>query len=461
MGRLVLVRHGESEGNRDRIFTPTPDVPLTEAGRAQVSAAAAWIATRFRPVRIVASPFTRARQSAEILAATFGLGVDVEEDLRERSYGALAGRPYAVVRDCPDYDPEVYWEWCPPEGGETLVAVARRAGAVLDRLVRTAPREDVVVVSHGALMMGLWWHVTGVWRRGRVARTVATWARARSRTEVHGALHLDPPLADIPTVLAAPGLRHFQTTLRNPQRFGNSDVPSPEDRTAYRAAAATVDPPLWGIVHASLLTNLASPEGRIRNASVSSLLGDLQLARELDLAGVCFHAGYARGHPDREAAMAQAVRKLIALLERAPDGPRAVLENTCEGTELGVDLAEVARLVRDTGAPAARLGVLVDTCHLHAAGFDLSGPRAGDTLAAALDHHGLLDRLVAFHLNDCRGPAGCRRDRHATPGEGSIGEGLISIGRHPAFREVPAILEVPVEDARRGLAYLAREGALP
>jgi len=276
---------------------------------------------------------------------------------------------------------------------------------------------------------------------------------------MHAALHVDPPLAAIAGVLAADGLRHFQTTLRNPQRFGNTDVPPEDDCRAYRRAVAA-GPPLWGLVHGSLLVNLASPEGRIRNASVSSVLGDLRLARDLGLAGVCLHVGYARGHPDRETAMKQAVRKLAALVEQAPPGVTVVLENTCEGSELGADVAEMGRLVHDVGAPAERLGVLIDTCHLHAAGFDLSGPAAGDRLADALGGEGLLERVVAFHLNDCKGPVGCRRDRHEVPGEGSIGGGLVSIAGHPAFRGMPAILELAVEEARRGIAYLAREGVL-
>ncbi len=275
---------------------------------------------------------------------------------------------------------------------------------------------------------------------------------------VHAALHVDPPLAAIPGLLAADGIRHFQTTLRNPQRFGNTDVPGAEDCAGFRATAAQAS--LWGVAHASLLVNLASPEGRIRNASLSSVLGDLRLARDLGLVGVCLHVGYAKGHAGREAALVQAARKLVALLEQAPAEARVVIENTCEGSELGDTVAELGRLVGDAGAPADRLGILVDTCHLHAAGFDLSGPDAGERLASALVDAGLLARVVAFHLNDCRGAAGCRRDRHAVPGEGSIGTGLAAIGRHPAFRDLPAILELGLEEARRGIAFLAHEGVL-
>jgi glucosyl-3-phosphoglycerate phosphatase len=169
MPRLILIRHGESEGNRDRIFTPTPEVSITDNGRTQVRDAAEWIAARYAPVHVVTSPFRRAVQTAEIIAARFDVPVSVEPDLRERSYGELAGQPYTAARSCAGYDPVNYWTWCPPGGGETLVDVAARAGAVLDRIARGAGG-DTVVVSHGAVMMALWRHVTGEWRQGRVSR---------------------------------------------------------------------------------------------------------------------------------------------------------------------------------------------------------------------------------------------------------------------------------------------------
>jgi broad specificity phosphatase PhoE len=165
MGRLILIRHAESEGNRDRCFTPHPEIPLTDRGRDQAREAAARIGHRFAPSRIVSSPFLRARQTAEILASTLRLEVEVADDLRERSYGELAGSPYATPR--PGYDPASYWTWRPP-GGETLDEVARRAGAVLDRLVTAAPDDELIVVSHGAVMMALDRHVRGAWGPGKV-----------------------------------------------------------------------------------------------------------------------------------------------------------------------------------------------------------------------------------------------------------------------------------------------------
>ena len=112
------------------------------------------------------------------------------------------------------------------------------------------------------------------------------------------------------------------------------------------------------------------------------------------------------------------------------------------------------------GAPPERVALLIDTCHLHAAGFDLSGDDAGARLADALAAEQMLDRVAAFHLNDCQLPCGAHRDRHAVPGTGTIGMGVISVAVHPAFAALPGVLELSVEDGRRGLAFLRQHRAL-
>ena len=288
--------------------------------------------------------------------------------------------------------------------------------------------------------------------------TPARVGRGWYSTAMRVGLSIEPPLASIPAVLAVEGVDVYQTVLRDPGRFGNYGVPEPADRAAL--VEGLRGRRTWGVAHGSLLINLASPEGRIRNSSVSSLLADLKVAAEIGLDAVCFHVGYLKGHASAEDALTLATRKLRELIERMPAGPRLLLENSCEGGELGQSIAELGRLVRDVGAPAERFGLLIDTCHLHAAGFDLSGEEAGQRLADALAAEGVLERVVAFHLNDCQLPCGAHRDRHATPGTGTIGIGLASVARHPAFATLPGVLEISVEDARQGLRYLREHGAL-
>jgi broad specificity phosphatase PhoE len=170
-GRLILVRHGESEGNQARRFSPNPDIGLTPAGVEQARETGRAIARRFRPTRIVASSYRRARLTAEIIARELGHAGDVlvEHDLRERAIGELAGQPYSAMRDHPEYSIECFWEWR-PKGGESLIDVRERAAPVLVRLTAAHPGEDVVVVSHGGVMLALCAFVEGGWTRPRVAR---------------------------------------------------------------------------------------------------------------------------------------------------------------------------------------------------------------------------------------------------------------------------------------------------
>jgi broad specificity phosphatase PhoE len=162
MGRLILVRHGESEGNRERRFTTTPSVPLTERGRAQARAVARRIARSFKPELVVASPYARARETAGIIAQALGLAFEIEPNLFERRFGSLAGESYDVETAALAFDPSARWEWRPPGGGESFADVQTRIAPVLSRLARENPDRELVIVSHGAVMLTAWIHLTGV-----------------------------------------------------------------------------------------------------------------------------------------------------------------------------------------------------------------------------------------------------------------------------------------------------------
>ncbi|MDE3196677.1 MAG: histidine phosphatase family protein [Acidobacteriota bacterium] len=166
-GRLILVRHGETEANRVRHFADSNTVPLTSTGREQARALAARLAADFTPDALVTSPFVRARQTAEIIGAAMQLSADVREDLRERDFGALKGRPYERMGELmladPAYDPKQFWQWAPPEG-ESLVVVQRRAVAALE----TLGSGEIVVVCHGAVIQSVCAHVTGEWQESFV-----------------------------------------------------------------------------------------------------------------------------------------------------------------------------------------------------------------------------------------------------------------------------------------------------
>lgn len=167
-GRIILVRHGESEGNRDRTFTQHADVPLTDRGREQARQAGARIWARYAPTRVVASPFARARQTAEIIAAVVRCPVAFEAAFCEQSFGVFAGQPYTAMLSDAAFHEGPRWEWRPP-GGESIVDVYARAVPAFEHLLRSAAGEDVVLVSHGGVMFALWAFLAGAWEAARIA----------------------------------------------------------------------------------------------------------------------------------------------------------------------------------------------------------------------------------------------------------------------------------------------------
>ncbi|HSM88059.1 MAG TPA: histidine phosphatase family protein [Candidatus Limnocylindrales bacterium] len=175
-GTFILVRHGESQSNRDRHFAASGEVPITELGRRQAREAAGQIAVNFRPRRVISSTFRRARQSAEILAAALQLPVEVVEDLHERDLGCLKGRPWEhrheVARNDPAYDPEREWLWRPC-GGESYEDVRLRVLPVLEQLRLRYPQGESVVVSHGAVMRSIHAHFSGAWDRSFIPQNCA------------------------------------------------------------------------------------------------------------------------------------------------------------------------------------------------------------------------------------------------------------------------------------------------
>ncbi|MGO9606068.1 MAG: histidine phosphatase family protein [Candidatus Binataceae bacterium] len=167
MGKLILVRHGESEGNRIRHFTNSPDAAITELGRRQAYEAALRIKSLFKPTLIFASPYYRARETARIIAEQVGAPIEIEQDFREQSLGQLAGKPYDLVRDDPNFKPDRSWEWR-PAGGESQEDVRIRIAPVFDRMAREHGDRELVIVSHGGVMRALWAHVTDRWEGAHI-----------------------------------------------------------------------------------------------------------------------------------------------------------------------------------------------------------------------------------------------------------------------------------------------------
>jgi probable phosphoglycerate mutase len=149
---IYLVRHGQTEFNRERRIQGHVDSPLTELGLRQAKAVGRLLRDLIRDPtgwRVVSSPLGRAHATAEIVAAKLGgLPVELEPRLMEMSWGAHDGRLRAELEA---EHPETFGKtgWAFDAGsGETYEQVAARVGAWLADLP-PEPERKVIAVSHG------------------------------------------------------------------------------------------------------------------------------------------------------------------------------------------------------------------------------------------------------------------------------------------------------------------------
>src|SRR6266702_1314485 len=153
---------------------------------------------------------------------------------------------------------------------------------------------------------------------------------------------------------------------------------------------------------------------------------------------------FARAEADAAEGIRLAGEGMVHALEKVPGKARLLIETTAgQGSSLGWNFEQVAAIREAVPGPLRRrVGVCVETCHLHAAGYDLASEAGYHATFEALDRTVGLARVEAFHLNDCKKPRGCRVDRHEHIGEGEIGLAAFRrLVNDPRFADVPAFLE--------------------
>jgi probable phosphoglycerate mutase len=148
---IYLVRHGQTEFNRERRIQGHVDSPLTELGVRQASAIAGLLADLVRGEpgwRVVSSPLGRAAATADVIAERLGVPVELDERLKEMSWGPHDGRLRRELElEHPDTFGRTNWAFDVPDG-EGYDAVAGRVGAWLADLP-PEPERRIIAVSHG------------------------------------------------------------------------------------------------------------------------------------------------------------------------------------------------------------------------------------------------------------------------------------------------------------------------
>jgi deoxyribonuclease-4 len=267
----------------------------------------------------------------------------------------------------------------------------------------------------------------------------------RSKLAVGAHVAPEHPLQDA----GALGADCIQIFLSDPQ--GWKKPPARADAEELRRSGL----PLY--VHAPYLINVCSPKNNIRYGSRKILQQTCEAAADVGAIAVIVHPGHAED--GIEAGIGRWARTLEMLESRIP----LYIENTAGGDNAVARrfdaLARLWEVVSSANSDVAR-GFCFDTCHAHAAGYDLSGPQ---TATAVLDElfAVLGERVALVHANDCAEPLGTRRDHHASIGAGQIGmAGFAAILGHPGLADLPVVIETPGTKSERA-ADVARLRAMP
>ena len=159
-------------------------------------------------------------------------------------------------------------------------------------------------------------------------------------------------------------------------------------------------------------------DSAIRSRSRSTFAQEIRTCQRLGLSGLVMHP-VGDTDADEDAVLARVADSLNAVFDEVPfEGTIVLLETTAgQGANVGYRFEQLARII-DGVEQDARLGICVDTCHVFAAGYDISGKTGWRKMMSELEATVGLARLKAIHLNDSRKPCGSRVDRHAHIGLG-------------------------------------------
>jgi len=245
------------------------------------------------------------------------------------------------------------------------------------------------------------------------------------------------------------GCEALQIFTKSPGQWRARPLPPEEIRLFRRDAEHARLAPI--VAHASYLINLAARSEPLRTQSIASLGEELDRADALGLLGLVVHPGACTGGSD-----AEGLRLIAQALEKVFRGRRrgralVLLEHTAgTGTVLGHRFEHLA-LVLELMKNPRRVGVWLDTCHLLAAGYDLTTDAGYAATFADFDRLVGFDRLHGFHLNDSKRPLGSRIDRHEHIGKGHLGlEPFRRLLRDARFAALPMLLETPKTEGRQG-----------
>jgi deoxyribonuclease IV len=243
------------------------------------------------------------------------------------------------------------------------------------------------------------------------------------------------------------GANTFQIFSSSPRMWRAPKV-DPKQAARMRELRAKLDVgPL--VIHTSYLVNVCSQSDEVRTKSIDAFRGEIERALQLGAEYLVLHPGSWKGLTREEG-----LKLAAESIERAIDGLpwqgtsfRILIENTA-GAEfsLGGSFEQVAELVERLKAHAP-VGVCLDTCHTHVAGYDMVTTEGYADTMNKVASTVTFDAVRVWHCNDAKAARGSKLDRHTHIGEGTMGlEPFRWILNDPRFDHCAFVAETPVDE---------------
>ncbi len=243
------------------------------------------------------------------------------------------------------------------------------------------------------------------------------------------------------------GANTFQIFTSSPRMWRAPKV-DPKQAERMRSLRAALDVgPL--VVHTSYLVNVCSQTDDIRKKSIDAFRGEIERALAFGAEYLVLHPGSWKGLP-RDEGLKLAANSIKQAIDGLPwqDTPFHILIENTAGAEfsLGGSLEQVAELVALLQEHAP-VGVCLDTCHTHVAGYDIVTPEGYEKTMKQAGATVGFDAVRVWHCNDAKAAQGSKVDRHEHIGQGTIGnEPFRRLLNDKRFAHCAFIAETPVDE---------------
>ena len=252
------------------------------------------------------------------------------------------------------------------------------------------------------------------------------------------------------------GCSAFQIFTRSPRQWKTKELTPNETEMFKEKLDNSSIGPESVVVHMPYLPNLSAPTSEMYEKSILVLTDEITRCNLLGIPYLVIHLGSHLGQGPKNG-INQLVNACTKSLQSYSDRGlpknrvKILLENSAgQKNSIGSQIEEIQSIFNILGKND--YGLCIDTCHLFAAGYDLSSETGVSTLIEQIDSHLGTENIKIIHLNDSKGDLGSNLDRHYHVGLGKIGEsGLRYLVNYKKLNKIPFIMETPIDAVRNDI----------